>query len=97
MASGDPGALHWSCQLAGLFVFLTWPLGCSGAADRVSLGEKLMNTGCPSFPQTENSHSISEQCVFSVQSCNSEGREWDRRNPRGVLLLRGADTTSEEQ
>lgn len=39
-----------------------------------------MNTGSPSFTQTENSHSISEQCVFSVQKCNSERRERDRKN-----------------
>lgn len=39
-----------------------------------------MNTGSPSFTQAENSHSISEQCVLSVQECTSEGREWDRGN-----------------
>lgn len=39
-----------------------------------------MNTGSPSLTQAENSHSISEQCVFSVQECTSEGRERDRRN-----------------
>lgn len=80
MGSGDLAALHWGCQPAGLLLFLTWPFGCPRAADRVSLGEELMNIGSPSFTQAENSHSISEQCVFSVQECTSEGREWDRKN-----------------
>lgn len=39
-----------------------------------------MITGSPPFPQTENSHIISEWCVFSLQKCNYGGREWNRRN-----------------
>lgn len=53
-----------------------------------------MNTGSPSFTQAENSHSISEQCVFSVQECTSEGREWDRRNQEEFSS--SGEQTSEE-
>lgn len=76
MGSGDPAALHGGCQQ---LLLLTWLFGCSCSspgclAGGVSLGEKLMNTGSPSFPQTENSHSISSRVRVLCRSVILKGR-----------------------
>lgn len=74
--SGDAGALHWGCQPAGLLLFPTQPLGCSGAAARVSPGEQLTTMGSPPFPKQKIDTSSLNGVCFTAE----ERREWNRRN-----------------